>query len=80
MPDPKKRFENYQPTPEQGEKIQEVDSTFKFAYTVLQKLRPEKADGNALALRYIGQAVDSLEEAWIKAKMAIIYNTGGQSA
>ena len=69
---PKKRFENYQPTPEQALKIAEVDSSFKFVYVVLQKLKPGPAD-KGYSLKYLNHSIDHLEEAWIKAKMAVIY-------
>lgn len=71
MAEAKKRFERYEPTPAQAKKIEEVESAYKFVYTVLLGLRPEQA---ALSLKYLGSAVDHLEDSLTKARMAILYN------
>lgn len=73
MAEPKKRFENYAPTPAQAKRIDEVNNAFKFLYTILQGLRPTE-QGQVYATKYLNQAVDSLEDAWIKSKMSVIYN------
>ena len=71
----KKRFERYEPTPAQAKKIEEVESAYKFVYTVLLGLRPQVQLGQgALALKYLGQSVDQLEDSLTKARMAILYN------
>lgn len=69
----KKRFERYEPSPAQAKKIEEVESAYKFVYTVLLGLRPEAGD-KGLTLKYLGSSVDHLEDSLTKARMAILHN------
>lgn len=72
MSDPKKRFETYEPTEAQAVKIEEVNSAYRFVNVLLQRIRPPK--DYPLALDYWSQAVRTLEDSVIKARMAVIYN------